>query len=88
MAEWVICLQENNIVNSIRDTVYEEVGTIFYNISQREEDPISIFAGVLAGLTLSIRRILEDLPENDRKQWVNIITEKIAHRPPISKNLH
>lgn len=81
-------LQENNLVNSIRDTVYEEVGDILYKICQEEDDTMSILAGVLAGLTISIRRILEDMPEDARKQWVKIISEKIAHRPLISKNLH
>lgn len=81
-------MQENNLVNSIRDTVYEEVGSILYKICQEEEDTMSILAGVLAGLTISIRRILEDMPEDTRKQWVKVISEKIAHRPPISKNLH
>lgn len=85
--EWVNYLLDNNVIR-IRDNVHNQIGAIIYNLSLEEQDSATVIAGALAGITLSIRSMLEFVPAETRQEWVTALTDGITRRPPISKNLH
>lgn len=69
-------------VISVRDRVFENMGILLSEEAEKVEDPDVYIAGLMAGLTLSIRYILAHVDPQLRTEFIKAISGV------SSKNLH